>query len=510
MKVKILNKKRTYLPLRFLMAVSNTALIIIGVISLIIYVCVKMPLLLLTALPLQVYCAFKITATDDNPNYKQPWLILIFLLPFLGATLYFFFYSRKLSKKYTRRLNELKTLYYSTEDGRELKKLRNDAPLYATHAQTLKRISCSNLFTGTSQKYFSSGEQYIQSLLTDLNTAQKFIFLEYFIIEDGKLWRSIKEILISKAKSGVDVKILYDDFGCIFKNFSKERKDLKKYGVTALPFSKLKWLLNGEFNNRNHRKIAVIDGKIGYTGGVNLADEYINAKEMQGVWKDCGIRLYGNAVWELTNLFIMDFGSCQTPNINYELYPQTFNNAKGYVLPFGDGAKPLYTQNVSKRAIINLLSTATRSAYITTPYLIIDSELCSAIEFTAMRGVTVKIILPGIPDKPKIFQTTKSFYPRLLSAGVEIYEYKEGFIHSKIYLADDINAIIGTVNLDYRSLAHHFENAVWLYDTACIKDIKTDIVKTLKNSDKIDRESIKDNKPTKIKRAIYRVFAPLL
>lgn len=253
---------------------------------------------------------------------------------------------------------------------------------------------------------------------------------------------------------------------------------------------------------------------IAYTGGVNIADEYINEVKRFGHWKDVGVRLEGDAVWEMTRLFLVDYGmnvkraeewkNTYFPNFEYGKTEQ------GYVIPFGDGPKPIYSRNVGKSVILNLLSAATEYVDITTPYLILDNELCSAIENTALRGVRVRIILPHIPDKKLVFEATRSFYKRFLDAGVEIYEYTPGFIHAKIYLVDGQYAMIGTINLDYRSLVHHFENGVWMYRCDCIKDVEKDIRETVEKSEKIEREKWKVSVPKRMLRSLVRIFAPLL
>ena len=285
-----------------------------------------------------------------------------------------------------------------------------------------------------------------------------------------------------------------------------------KFGIKATPFSRLKGQADNEFNNRNHRKITIIDGLVGYTGGINIADEYINEFEKYGHWKDVGIRLEGEAVWELTKLFIIDFGinTKKTLALPENLYPTSAIQESGYVIPFGDGPKPLFNRRVGKSVIQNMLNSATKYVYITSPYLIIDNDLCTSIENTALRGVDVKIIVPHIPDKKIIFNMTRSFYKRLMSAGVKIYEYKIGFIHAKTYITDDDYAMIGTINLDYRSLVHHFENGVWLYKCESIKDLKTDILDTLNKSIEITPPMLKTNIFNRIFRAFVRIFAPML
>ena len=269
---------------------------------------------------------------------------------------------------------------------------------------------------------------------------------------------------------------------------------------------------DSEFNNRSHRKITVIDGKIGYTGGINLADEYINAIKKHGHWKDTALRIEGEAVWELTKLFLTDYGinAKQIPEMRTDLYPSAETDAFGYLIPFGDGPKPLYKHRVGKSVIQNILNSATDYVYMTSPYLIIDNDLCTSIENAALRGVDVKIIVPHIPDKKLVFIMTQSFYPRLMSAGVKIYEYTPGFIHAKSYVADDKYAMIGTINLDYRSLVHHFENGVWMYGTQSILDIKEDIENTLTKCMEITPDMLKTNLLTRIIRSVVRVLAPLL
>ena len=282
--------------------------------------------------------------------------------------------------------------------------------------------------------------------------------------------------------------------------------------LNAVAFSKVRGQADSKFNNRSHRKIAVIDGVIGYTGGVNIADEYVNAIERFWHWKDGGIRLEGDAVCELTRLFLTDFAI----NVkNFEVvqsvvYPKTDSSGDGFIIPFGDGPRPIYRYNVSKLAIQNMLSCALDYAYIFTPYLIIDNELCKTIETTALRGVKVKIVVPHVADKRLIFSITRSFYRRLMEAGVEIYEYTPGFIHAKAYLVDGEFAIVGTVNLDYRSLVHHFENGVWMYRTECIKDIVSDMENTIEQSEKVGENTQKPSIFEKLVRCVVRIFSPLL
>jgi len=511
---KVEEKEVNYIPVRYIFAFLITIFEVLAIIGVMIALCIYVPYFYIAVAITTFAVELKIIVSDDNPDYKIPWMIFVLILPVVGLMLYFIFSSRKLKKKFIRRLKLLKNKYsYKKDDSALIQNLKQENLIAYNQAQTLCSIADTCVFTNTTQKYFSTGEEYYENLLKDLKNATKFIYMEYFIIEEGKFWDSILEVLKEKAKQGLEVKLTFDDIGCMTTLTGNYSKILKKFGIQATPFSRLRGSADSEFNNRNHRKITVIDGIIGYTGGINIADEYINELEKYGHWKDIGLRLEGEAVWELTRLFLIDFGinekNMSEPQHN--IFP-TISNAteNGYIIPFGDGPKPLYDRRVGKTLIQNILNTATNYVYITTPYLIIDNELCTCIENTALRGVDVRIIVPHIPDKKIVFNMTRSFYKRLMSAGVKIYEYEPGFIHAKSYIADDQYAMIGTINLDYRSLVHHFENGVWLYNCNCIKDIKKDIDKTLSSSILITKDKIKTNIFNRFFRALVRIFAPLL
>ncbi len=505
-------KEYSYIPFRYILALLITLWEVCMVIGIVIALCYYVPYFYILAHITSFACVLKIVSSDDNPDYKVPWLLVVLILPVAGFMLYFLFYSRKLKKKYYKRLNELKKYSYSNEDKVLLEEIEKENIIAKGQAKVLVKTSNGHLFNNTKQTYFPLGEQMYESLLKDLKNAKTFIYMEYFIIEEGKFWNSILSILKEKVKNGVDVKVIYDDIGCISTLPGNYDKELKKYGIEATPFSKLKGNADSEFNNRNHRKITVIDGIIGYTGGINIADEYINEIEKHGHWKDTAIRLEGKGVYELTKLFLNDFGLNikKTPKISYNIYPEIDIRENGYLIPFGDGPVPLYKRKVGKIVIQNMLNVATKYMYITTPYLIIDNDLCQSIENAALRGVDVRIIVPHIPDKKLVFQATQSFYKRLMDAGVRIYEYTPGFIHAKSYICDDKYGMIGTINMDYRSLFHHFENGVWMYNCDCLRDIKEDIDKTILKSTEITNEMLKVSLKTRIVRAVIRVFAPLL
>lgn len=512
-KTKKSSIKSAYIPMRLIFAALIIIAEVLAVIGIVIALCIYVPYFIVFTLLTQIVCVLRIIASDDNPDYKVPWLLVVLIFPVAGFMVYFMFYSRKLKDKHIKRLDELKKKTYSKNDKRDFLRLKEEDSIIHGHAKMICELADTHLFGGQGLKYFSSGEELFENLINDLKIAEKFIFMEYFIIDEGELWNSILQILVDKAKNGVEIKIVYDDVGCIRTLPGNYYKRLKKYGIEAVPFSRLKGQADNEFNNRSHRKITVIDGKIGYTGGANIADEYVNKIERFGHWKDSGIRIEGEAVWELTELFLTDYcvNVSKFAESDNEYYP-SFDLKKndGYVIPFGDGPNPLYPRRVSKNIIINMLSVANDYAYITTPYLIIDNDICSSIENASLRGVDVKIILPHVPDKKMVFDMTRSFYSRLIKAGVEIYEYGPGFMHAKNYVVDDKIAMVGTVNLDYRSLAHHFENAVWLYKCDCIKDIKADIMQTLDLSIKITEADCKVGGMKAFFRALLKIFAPLM
>ena len=509
---KKVEKEINYIPFRYILAVLITLFEVLAVISIVAAFCYYVPYFYLAAWATEIFCVIRIIASDDNPDYKVPWLLFVLIIPIAGFMLYFMFYSRTLQKRFIKRLNAMKNHSYKKDDNKIFNELQGENPTAFTQAKMLCNISEAYLFSNTKQEYFPLGENMMTRLLSDLENAQKFIYMEYFIIEEGKFWNSILDILKKKAECGVEVKVLYDDIGCMSTLPGDYHKTLKSYGIEATPFSRLKGNADSEFNNRSHRKITVIDGKIGYTGGVNIADEYINEVERFGHWKDTAIRLEGEAVWELTKLFLVDFGINvrKMPTVRDDLYPKTEISEQGYVIPFGDGPNPIYKRRVGKSIIQNMLASATRYAYMTSPYLIIDNDLCTDLENAALKGVDVRIIVPHIPDKKLVFSMTQSFYPRLMAAGVKIYEYEPGFIHAKSYLVDDEYAMIGTINLDYRSLVHHFENGVWMYKCEAITDLKKDLEETLSKSIEVTPDMLKTNLLKRFIRAVVRIFAPML
>ena len=506
-------KEANYIPFRYIWAGFITLAYIILIIGVVVALCYFVPYFYIVAWITQVAVVIKIFASDDNPDYKITWLLFVLVLPIVGFMLYFLFYSRKVHKKYVKRLKELKKREYIKDDSKEFSELKKEDLCAFSQVKMLCSLSESHLFKNTAVEYFSSGEEIYKRMLIDLNSAERFIFMEYFIIEEGVFWDSVLKILKTKAENGLDVRIVYDDIGCMRTLSGNYYKKLNQLGIKATPFSRLKGRVDSEFNNRNHRKITVVDGYIGYTGGINIADEYINRVERFGHWKDSGLRLEGEGVWELTKLFLTDYGinliNPKDPDGNF--YPSCEEKeARGFIVPFGDGPRPVYEYNVGKCVIKNMLASANEYAYISTPYLIIDNDTCQSIESAAMRGVDVRIILPHVPDKKIVFEMGKSFYARLQKVGVKIYEYESGFIHAKNYLVDDKYAMVGSINLDYRSLVHHFEDGVFMCRTECIGQIKADMESVIEKSILITEEMIKARLYKRVFRSIVRIFAPLL
>ncbi|MDE6029709.1 MAG: cardiolipin synthase [Clostridiales bacterium] len=508
---KKVEREVTYVPFRYIVAILLVVLETLAVIAVMTFLTIYLPYFYFAVVLTQFVVAIAIINRKDNPDYKLPWLFFDMLIPIVGFMLYFMFYSRKLSKKQVKRLNRMVAQRTEKDDGAELQMIKECDQTIGSQAVMLKKLSDSHVYANTDIRYYPLGEHTFAAMVEDLKKAEKFIFMEYFIIENGLFWDTILAVLKDKVKSGVEVRVMYDDIGCMTTLSGSYYKQLRKFGIKAVPFSRLRGQANNEFNNRNHRKITVIDGKVGYTGGVNIADEYINRIQRFGHWKDVGLRLQGEAVNELTRLFLIDYGiSDKKADDNFsDYYCYEQCEQDGYCIPFGDGPKPVYDRQVAKSVILNMLNQAKRYVYITTPYLIIDSELIEALENAAIRGIDVRIITPHVPDKKLVFLMTRSHYNRLLAAGVKIYEYERGFVHAKTYISDDETAMVGTVNMDYRSLVHHFENGVWIYKHDVIADIKNDFLCTQEQSINFELGMLKENLFQRFIRAMAKVFSPL-
>ena len=448
-----------------------------------------------------------------SPESKVTWLIVTFV-PVFGPLLYLMFGERRLSKKELKQLQELNSIAFHENNGRQLhlQLQETDKSAYGIINALLHMDSNAEVYDHTDSQFFANGEEMWQQMLEDLKRAEKFIFLEYYIVDEGLMWDSILEILEEKASQGVEVKMLYDDIGCMVTLPGDYTVHLRSKGIDAHKFNKVIPRMTVAYNNRDHRKILVIDGQISYTGGINLADEYINRIERFGHWKDSGIRIDGPATQAFTRLFLMNWyinrGEISDFD-QYHLENQT-RFGSGLCIPYGSGPKPIYKTKVGKIVYQNLINQAEDFVYITTPYLIIDYDLTEDIKNAAMRGVDVRIVTPHIPDKKLIQLVTRGAYPDLLSAGVRIFEYTPGFIHSKQMIVDDRFAAVGTINLDYRSLVHHYENAVLLYKTESIADIRKDFEEIFEQSQEIFSDTINPTWYQMMIKEVTQLFAPML
>ncbi len=374
----------------------------------------------------------------------------------------------------------------------------------------LNRSGRFPVYENTEVKFFPLGEDKFNAMIPQLRAAEKFIFLEYFIIDEGVMWGTILNILIEKAKQGVDVRVMYDGM-CEISTLTHNYPELlKKHGIKCKAFSRIRPFVSTSYNNRDHRKILVIDGKVAFNGGVNLADEYINVIERFGHWKDTAIMLKGAAVQSFTLMFLQMWNMTE-PEPAWDESKLRFPSEKtdGFVIPYCD--QPLDGERTGECVYMDILNRSIGYVHIMTPYLILDNELEAALKYTAKRGVQVCIILPGIPDKIGPYSLAKTHYKSLMDAGVEIYEYTPGFVHAKIFVSDNEKAVVGTINMDYRSLYHHFECATYLYRTSCIKDIEQDFQETLTKCRRMTPELLKQEKfSLRLRGIILKLFAPLM
>ena len=448
-----------------------------------------------------------------NPNYKIAWIIPVLTIPVFG-TLFYLMFGIKNSKKNNNKTEQIRKYNkkFLIQDEIILNNLKQENMDAYNESQYLIGNGFP-VYNNTITKYFKIGEEYFDELIKQLKEAKHFIFLEYFIIDKGKMWNTILDVLKQKANEGVDVRVIYDDFGCILTLPKRYYKELKKYNIKAVSFNKFVPLLTSKLNNRNHRKIVVIDGNIGFTGGINLADEYINEKERFGHWKDNGIMIKGDAVWSLTVNFLITWNTITNKKEDFNKFSPNYydcvnTTCKSYIQPYDDS--PIDNETVGKNVYLNLINKAKNYIYITTPYLVIDDEIENALILASKNGVDVRIIVPGIADKKIVNEVTKAYYPNLIENNIKIYEYEKGFIHSKTFIVDDVYATLGTINLDYRSLYLHFECGILLYNDKSINDIKIDILNTFEQSKLIKKEDTKIDFIRGLKRAILKLFAPLM
>ena len=443
---------------------------------------------------------------------KLAWAVLFLMFPLLGIVIYRMFVWNKAPKRHRKYYEQakLQVAEINKKDAVENAGLKEKLGAYYGQFEYIYKCSKLKTYPNTKADFYNSGEGFYNELLKELNNANKYIFMEYFIIERGQMWDPILEILKRKVKEGVDVRVMYDDLGTIHKLPYNYQKLLKKYGIKCVKFNSFVPIMSALHNNRDHRKITVIDGRVGFVSGLNIADEYINAVQLYGYWKDTGIKLQGEAVKSLLMMFLQLFNA-QTQKVeDYRTYLKDVKpvNAKGFVCPYGDGPRYFDEDLVAENVYLNMINQAQDYIWITSPYLIIDNKLTNALCSAAKRGVDVRIITPHVPDKKIIFWLTRSSYRTLQEAGVKIFEYSKGFIHSKQVVCDGKLAVVGTINFDYRSLLHHYECGVLMYDVDCIKDIKRDFDYLFTVSQNMS--DFKQNAVARLFCAIIKIFTPML
>ena len=448
----------------------------------------------------------------SNPAYKLAWIIPILVFPIFGGLFYLFFGRIRLNKGLKREMKASADRIGPIQAREEiLEALEAADGLAVRQSRYLSRRAQSPLWNRCLTEYLPDGEIAFERLSEELKKAERFIFLEYFIIQEGEMWKALLDILREKAERGVDVRVMYDDFGCAGKLPSGYDRELEALGIRCAVFNPMKPFLSSNLNHRDHRKIAVIDGSVGFTGGMNLADEYINRVARFGHWKDGAIMLKGDAVWSLTLMFLKLWSHVKGEEADHLRFKPDLSvtESDGFVQPFGDS--PLDDEPVGENVYLNLIGQARKYLYITTPYLVIDNEMLTALSLAAKSGVDLRIITPHIPDKWYVHAVTRANYRALVDSGVRIYEYKPGFIHSKTFVADDKYGVVGTINLDFRSLFLHFECGVWLYGTGSIAAIKKDFLLTLDECVEVTRADL-DRIKLRRKAAgwLLKLFSPLL
>ena len=462
---------------------------------------------------LSLLLTLRIINNKSNPAFKIAWLIPILLFPVLGGLVYLVFGSDR-TGKYIR--NKMGRIEKEMQDGiskaNERSGIEKMPPDVVNQSHYISNSAHCPPYKNTTVEYLPMGEVKFERMVQELKKAKRYIFMEYFIIQEGTMWNTILDVLEEKTKEGVDVRVIYDDMGCILTLPTGYEKTLREKGIQCQIFNPFIPILSSHFNTRDHRKICVIDGNVGFTGGINLADEYINGYEKHGHWKDTAILLKGEAVFSLTTMFLSmwDYLIKKEGEDYAAYYPDSWDeNAQGIVQPFADN--PLDDEAVGETVYLNLINKAKRYVYITTPYLILSNEMVTAMNTAAKSGVDVRIITPHVPDKWYVHAVSRSYYEMLVEAGVKIYEYTPGFVHAKTFVVDDEYAVVGTINLDYRSLYLHFECAAWMYKASCVTDVRDDFLKTQQMSQEITLEECRNiSIPRRLGRSVLRVLAPLM
>lgn len=454
----------------------------------------------------------RIVTKKGNPSYKLMWIIFILLFPLVGGLAYLVWGGGRMLPHIKRKMKKFSegAEHFLKQDPMVKNRLAYDDLHHSRQSDYLAKASGFPVYDNTECVYLSPGEQALPVILRELEKAEKYIFIEFFILAEDRMWAPIHKILKQKAANGVEVRIIFDDFGSITRQYQGFADRLRAEGIKVSIFNKISASVNLFQNNRNHRKIIVIDGKVAFTGGMNIAEEYINAVELHGYWMDCAVMLKGKAVSSFVIMFLNMWGFCVGKRQRYPKYITDYvRPTAGFVQPFTDG--PINDKNPGEGLYMQMLNTAQKYVYIATPYLIVDNAMIRALTLAAASGIDVRIITPHIPDKKYVHPVTQHSYEELLAAGVKIFEYTPGFIHSKFFVSDDKVATIGTINMDYRSFFFHFECGVWMCGNDTVLDIKKHFLEIQNQSQEIDRRKWKKRPITlKIKQAILYFFAPFM
>ena len=457
---------------------------------------------------------FRVYGLQINSAYKISWIILILMFPIMGACLYLMFGRTGALGSMRKWFDKVHAAYVHLlpQDEQIVDKLEMADGTLARQSGYLRRGAGYPVYQNTDVEFYGDTTRALEAQKEELRKAKKFIFMEYHAIEDSVAWKGIEEILEEKAAAGLDVRVFYDDMGSIGFISKEFMEKLRRKGIQCKVFNPLIPILNVFMNNRDHRKITVIDGKVGFTGGYNLANEYFNLTHPYGEWKDSGIKLTGDGVRSLTLIFLEMWNATQREQedpIPYLLKSAYRSAEAGFVQPYADS--PLDGERTGENVYLNMIKGAKKYVYITTPYLIISDEMQRTLTLAAKSGVDVRIITPGIPDKPLIYKVTRSYYAGLAAEGVRIYEYTPGFIHSKQMVCDDEVAVVGTINLDFRSLYLHFENACWFAGCRAVAEVRHDFEKMFPICREVtEKYSKKRSLALRGWECILRMFSPLM
>lgn len=510
---------------------SRLGLVVLLVLIQIVLICASMlvfqeyaPAVSFVYLSLSIAVVLVIVNKQDNPAYKLALVIPIIAFPVFGGLFYLIFGRRHLSRKKIERVVKVEQeaqllLPIDNRHKGEISKLDVSAGLQVGYLQDMGGSPC---FGHTATRYLPTGEEFFQVMKSKLKSAKYFIFLEYFIIEEGAMWNEILDILIEKVKAGVEVRVCYDDIGCSLVLPPKYDRYLESMGIKCRVFNPFKPVLSIGFNNRDHRKITVVDGYVAFAGGINLADEYINRIERYGHWKDSGVMLEGDAAWSFTVMFLTMWNSTgdmedNTPIDDFRKYlphqefdePYTRPENDGYIIPFG--TSPANKENLGTNVYLNMITRSKESVFIFTPYFVVDNETLTALCLAAKSGVDVRIITPFKYDKWYVHMVTRSYYQQLIEAGVKVYEYTPGFLHSKCIVCDNEIGVVGSINFDFRSMYLHFECAAFMYKTKAVAELLEDFYDTQSKSRRVTLEDCYNvGLPTRLMRSVMRLLAPLM